>query len=146
MLNNFTEILRMHPPVQRLERKCTQDYTMPGASFTIPKGMMVGIPVDSIHYDPKYYQNPEQFDPEHFSAENKANRSPYAYLPFGTRPRNCIGMRFALVEVKVALSYFIYNFQVAPLEGITPIPIKMWKQFGFTRVPKDLQLKLIPRR
>jgi len=141
----WIEILRMYPPVQRIERKCTQDYPMPGGNFTVPKGMIVGIPVGSIHYDPKYYPNPEQFLPERFSPENKANRNPHAYLPFGIGPRNCIGMRFALIEVKVALAYLLYNFKVEPIEGLTPVPVEMWTQFGFTRVKQDLQLKLVPR-
>jgi len=44
-----------------------------------------------------------EFNPEHFSKENKAKRHPYTFLPFGQGPRNCIGMRFALLEAKIAL-------------------------------------------
>ncbi len=52
-----------------------------------------------IMKDEKYFSNPEKFDPEHFSPEKKAERSPYTFLAFGQGPRNCIGMRFALLQV-----------------------------------------------
>jgi len=118
---------------------------MPGANFTIPVGMVVSVPVERIHYDPKYYPNPEKFDPERFSAANNSNRNQSAYLPFGIGPRNCIGMRLAIVELKVALSYLIFNFQLAPIKDVTPVPIKMERNFGFTRLSLTLKLKLEPR-
>ncbi|CAG7700842.1 unnamed protein product, partial [Allacma fusca] len=70
---------------------------------------------------------PEKFNPEHFSAENKAKRHPYAYLPFGQGPRNCIAMRFALTETKAAIAHLVYNFKIEPCEK-TQIPM--------TRSPK----------
>lgn len=44
-----------------------------------------------LHHDPEYYPNPEKFDPERFSEENKSKRPAYTYLPFGDGPRICIG-------------------------------------------------------
>ncbi|CAG2175057.1 unnamed protein product [Oppiella nova] len=55
-----------------------------------------------MHRDPDNFPNPDDFKPERFLAENIAHNS-YAYLPFGAGPRNCIGMRLAQMEVKVAL-------------------------------------------
>lgn len=52
--------------------------------------------------DPQYYPNPDAFDPElHFNPSAKAERSPYSFLAFGQGPRNCIGMRFALLQVRL---------------------------------------------
>lgn len=51
----------------------------------------MNIPIWSLHRDPKYYDDPEKFDPERFYDENKHKIKPYTYLPFGIGPRNCIG-------------------------------------------------------
>lgn len=88
---NISETLRMHPPVAQLERVCTQNYTLPDSDLVLQKGTSVQIPVIGIHYDPEYYPDPYKFDPNRFCAEEKAKRSHYVYLPFGTGPRNCIG-------------------------------------------------------
>jgi cytochrome P450 family 3 subfamily A len=81
----------MFPPVGRLERKCIKSCAIGDEGLVIPKGVMIGVPAEGIHYDEKYYENPTKFDPERFTPENKAKRNPYTYLPFGTGPRNCIG-------------------------------------------------------
>lgn len=49
------------------------------------------IPIKNVHYDAQIYNNPEKFDPERFSSENKQKRHHYAHLPFGEGPRICIG-------------------------------------------------------
>lgn len=49
------------------------------------------IPIYGLHHDPKHFPDPEKFDPERFSEENKHNIAPNTYLPFGVGPRNCIG-------------------------------------------------------
>ncbi|PRD33589.1 UNVERIFIED_CONTAM: Lithocholate 6-beta-hydroxylase [Trichonephila clavipes] len=50
--------------------------------------------------------------PSRFTAEKRAKRDPYTYLPFGAGPRNCVGMRFALMETKVCLALVIANFKI----------------------------------
>jgi cytochrome P450 len=54
------------------------------------------IPMIGIHYDERYWQNPEEFNPDRFSAEETAKRPNFAFIPFGEGPRNCIGMRLAI--------------------------------------------------
>lgn len=85
------ETLRKYPVVDRLERVCTQDYKDPETGFAAKKGMLICYPVKPIHHDTKYYERPDDFYPEHFTSEKRAERSPYAFAPFGTGPRNCIG-------------------------------------------------------
>lgn len=82
----------MYPPVPQITRKCDKDYPVPGTDVVIEKGTPVFIPVYGLHHDPEYYPNPEKFDPERFSAENKKQILPFTYMPFGEGPRLCIGM------------------------------------------------------
>ncbi|CAH2012349.1 unnamed protein product [Acanthoscelides obtectus] len=87
------ETLRKHPPIADIPRICTKDYHIPGTNAVIKKGTRVDIPVQGIHRDPDYYPDPEKFDPERFSDENKSKRHQYAFLPFGEGPRVCIGIK-----------------------------------------------------
>lgn len=91
------EGLRMWPPAVATDRICVKDFTVEPVRdgeevLVIKKGENVLIPIIGIHYDPEYFQNPEKFDPERFSDENSSKIIPYSFLPFGSGPRNCIGM------------------------------------------------------
>ncbi|OXA64538.1 Cytochrome P450 3A2 [Folsomia candida] len=141
------QVLRRHPAVARLDRICTKDYMLPGNGGKpriIPKGTVVALPTDAFHKDEQYFPNPYKFDPTRFNKENKAKRNTYAYMPFGIGPRSCIGMRFALVETKVALAYIVRNFVIRPAQG-TPVPEKMEKDIVGYKVSSDVKLKFIPR-
>ena len=97
------ETLRLHGPVPVNTREAAADYTLPGTGLTLSKGDLVSFAAGGLHRDPQHWVHPDSFHPEHFSKEAKAGRSPYAFLAFGQGPRACIGMRFALLEAKVAL-------------------------------------------
>lgn len=83
----------MYPPAPRLDRKCTKAYpiSIPGTNLVVPVGSTIIVSTYAIHHDENIYPDPQRFDPERFSKEAKAERSPYAFLPFGHGPRNCIG-------------------------------------------------------
>ena len=83
----------MYPPAVFTDRKCVKTYTLPSEpAYTLQPGDGVWIPVHGLHHDPQYFPEPEKFDPERFSEENKDKIKPFTYLPFGSGPRNCIGM------------------------------------------------------
>jgi cytochrome P450 family 6 len=88
-----TETLRMYPPTVITVRTASSDYQIPGSRHVIKKGQQVIIPVIGIHYDDRYWENPSEFNPDRFTAEEIAKRPNFAFLPFGEGPRNCIGMR-----------------------------------------------------
>ncbi|KAL6424953.1 hypothetical protein ACFW04_009350 [Cataglyphis niger] len=87
----FFETLRMYPPAEYLQRTTTKTYNVPNSKLVIEKGTPIFISVRGLHYEPKYFPDPDKFDPERFSEENKRDRSRYVYLPFGLGPRACIG-------------------------------------------------------
>ncbi|XP_011299603.1 probable cytochrome P450 6a13 [Fopius arisanus] len=117
------ETLRKYPPAPLLSRRCEYPYKIPETDVELPAGMRVVIPIYGIHHDPRHYPSPEEFDPERFNEENKSKRSPYTYLPFGEGPRNCIGMRFALLETKVGIISFLQHHRVE-INDKTAVPIK----------------------
>ena len=71
-----SETLRLHPSVAVITRCCTKDYAFEGTNIKLRVGQEVHINVIGIQRDPKYYPNPEQFDPERFGKEGKASRHP----------------------------------------------------------------------
>lgn len=72
-------------------RQCTKNFTIPDTNIEIEKGTSLIIPLYKIHQDPNNFPEPNKFDPERFSPENKVTRHSCAFIPFGEGPRMCIG-------------------------------------------------------
>ena len=103
-------------------RTCKRDMEINGVF--IPKGTVVMVPSFTLHRDPEYWSEPEEFRPERFSKSNKDGINPYIYVPFGNGPRNCLGMRFALMNMKVAAVRVLQNFSFKPCKE-TQIPVEL---------------------
>ncbi|XP_075144766.1 uncharacterized protein LOC142219885 [Haematobia irritans] len=136
-----SEVVRKWPVTLVTDRTCTKDYDYivpdSGERIAIKKGEVVRIAMCAIHRDPKYYENPEVLNPERFNAENKSKIISGSYLPFGLGPRNCIGNRFALLEVKAFLYYLLRDYRLEaspktclPME-IDPKSIQLLPKNGF---------------
>ncbi|CAL8110028.1 unnamed protein product [Orchesella dallaii] len=139
----LNETLRFFPPAPRTERICTKDYPVPGTNIMIEKGTLVAIPIYPIQRDPNYFENPEKFEPERFTVDQKSSRNPYAFMPFGHGPRNCIGMRFALTEVKAVIAKLVLTFQFGTCQKTT-IPMDFDKNTNLK--PKyGMWLRVTPR-
>ncbi|XP_077256406.1 putative cytochrome P450 6a13 isoform X1 [Temnothorax americanus] len=117
------ETLRKYPPAPLLSRRCEYNYRIPNSNVELPAGIRVIIPIYGLHHDPNYYPDPARFNPERFTEENKRARHPYTYLPFGEGPRNCIGMRFALLQIKMGIISFLKDHRVEICDKST-VPIK----------------------
>ncbi|KAG5845175.1 hypothetical protein ANANG_G00136040 [Anguilla anguilla] len=104
----ISEALRLYPPGFKFARDVEQDRTVNGQF--LPKGATLEIPAGYLHYDPQHWPEPKKFDPERFTAEARANRHPFVYLPFGAGPRSCVGMRLAQLEIKMALVHIFHKF------------------------------------
>lgn len=80
------------------DRVCVRPYTIQPVEpdekpLHLQKGDILWLPIFAMHRDPDYFPEPEKFDPERFSDENKDNIKPVSYIPFGSGPRNCIGKK-----------------------------------------------------
>ena len=119
----LSETLRNYPPIVRLEREATEDVLLGDSGITLEKGVLAEIPVYALHHDPDNFPDPFTFNPDRFMPENRNQIKPYTYMPFGAGPRNCIGMRFALLEAKLALAKIIHKFKFTKVSK-TDVPIK----------------------
>ncbi|XP_040917720.1 cytochrome P450 3A27-like [Toxotes jaculatrix] len=135
------ETMRLYPIATRLERISKASVEVNGV--TIPKGTVIVVPLYALHHNPDLWPNPDTFKPERFSKENKDNIDPYAFLPFGAGPRNCIGMRFALLMMKLAIVEILQNFSFVTCKE-TEIPLALSSN-GFTSPREPIKLKLEPR-
>ncbi|XP_066257523.1 uncharacterized protein [Euwallacea similis] len=108
--NVLQETLRKYPPLPHLPRLCTRDYNVPNSNVTIEKGTSVYIPILALQNDPEYFPNPDQFNPERFNDKNKSKIVEYTYMPFGEGPRQCLGLRFGIMQSKVGLVTLINKF------------------------------------
>lgn len=108
---------------------------MPNSEFVLPKYTKLWIPIHAIHQDPEYYPDPNKFDPERFSPSVVKQRHPLAFLPFGNGPRNCIGVKFAMMQVRVGLISLLRNFKFSPCSR-TLIPLQ-FESKEFVLTPKN---------
>uniref|UniRef100_A0A0K0FVA5 Cytochrome P450 n=1 Tax=Strongyloides venezuelensis TaxID=75913 RepID=A0A0K0FVA5_STRVS len=133
------ECLRMYPPAGRINRTCVQKTTINGIDFE--PGVSISVPIFNLHYDEDIYPEPNIFDPERFSPEQKAGRDPLYYMPFGYGPRNCIGMRYAYLSMKVYLARLLLKYKFKTCPESLPIPLEISAR-GMTKPIEKLYLKV----
>uniref|UniRef100_A0A6G4ZXS8 Putative cytochrome n=1 Tax=Rhipicephalus microplus TaxID=6941 RepID=A0A6G4ZXS8_RHIMP len=105
------ECLRLYPSVIAFtSRKASCDY--PYKDMVLPKGISIMACTEQIHKDPRFWDHPEEFDPDRFSPEQKASRHPLAFQPFGAGARNCVGMRLAQVELILIVAKLVHKFRL----------------------------------
>ncbi|KAL7298156.1 hypothetical protein TKK_0009155 [Trichogramma kaykai] len=115
------ETLRMYPTVMSLDRISMDSYRFPGTNITIDKGTPVSIPLRALQMDPRYFANPDKFNPDNFyGPSNKSNIIKYTFLPFGDGPHICIGMRLGLMVVKYGLGYLMLKYSVEQCKETVP--------------------------
>jgi len=134
------ESLRKWPSQVSIERMCTKPYTIQPTlphekPVNVSEGQAIFIPVYGIHHDPEHFPDPEAFNPERFSEDNKANIKPNTFLTFGLGSRTCIGSRFTLLETKIMFFYLLKHFKIVPVNK-TKIPIQLEKS-TFTNLPPN---------
>lgn len=108
------EGLRLCPSVPFIGRRLHEDMDINGK--TVPKGTILFVYIYMLHRDPDVFTRPEVFDPDRFLPEESIGRHPFAFVPFSAGPRNCIGQRFAMSELKIVLAYLLRYFRFESLE------------------------------
>lgn len=126
------ETLRMLPCAPGVTRRCTEDCNINGIQFK--KDVVVRIMTCTIYSDATVFPNPDKFIPERFSSEEGKARHEYSFLPYGQGPRMCPGLKFADLQVKVALVKLLQKFIIKPCQKtIDPLPTALRPML----VPKD---------
>lgn len=111
----LSESMRLYPPTWRLVRRAIRDF--PIGDHVIPSGALVVVCQYAMHRSPRYYPDPETFDPERFTAEAKAARPRFSYFPFGGGPRHCMGEPFAMLEGVILLASIARRWRLRLVDG-----------------------------
>lgn len=130
------ETLRMHPSAPLIPRTPRQGCKVNG--YDIPLNSRVLIHAYAIGRDPRYWTNPEKFEPERFiesSVDYKGMH--YQLLPFGSGRRTCPGMAFATASIEIILASLLYHFDWKLANGQEPEQLDMTEVFGPTIKRKD---------
>jgi cytochrome P450 len=113
------ESMRIYPPAFVFGRRVLQDTVIDDT--LLKKDDNIVVNVYGLHNDPNIWPNPDEFNPERFTAEAIKSRDKNAYIPFGGGPRMCIGNNFAIMEITMILAKLLYHFD---LELVNKEPIE----------------------
>jgi len=106
----INEVLRLYPAAYLFAREAVTEDGIDG--YLIPPKTLIFITPFITHRDPKYWHDPETFDPDRFTAEQVASRPRHHYYPFGEGPHVCIGNNFALMEMQLILATALQRFRL----------------------------------
>jgi cytochrome P450 len=109
------EAMRLYPPTWRLMRRALRDFHVGG--YRIPSGSLVVVCQYAMHRDPRFFPEPEKFDPERWTAEARSARPQFSYFPFGGGQRRCIGEPFAMTEGVLLLATLARHWRMRLVEG-----------------------------
>lgn len=104
------EVMRLYPPAWIMDRMNLEEDTL--GEFKLAKGSTINLFIYGAHHNPKYWKNPEKFDPKRFTKEAIKERPNFCYFPFGGGPRLCIGQQFAYMEMQLVLVELIRRFHI----------------------------------
>jgi cytochrome P450 len=125
------ESMRLYPPAWITDRENLEDDTI--KDYHIRRNTLVGVSFYELHRNPKYWRDPDKFDPERFMGDRRKETAGI-YFPFGAGPRMCIGMGFAIYEMVLAVSHMVYHYELStsiaepkvnPLITLKPVDLKV---------------------
>ncbi|XP_015784399.1 cytochrome P450 4C1-like [Tetranychus urticae] len=113
------ESIRLIPPLPMIARKLDSDVVCEGVK--IPAGSTVGIMIHMIHRDENIFPNPNVYNPDRFNPERLTSIPACGFIPFSMGPRNCIGQKFAYLEIKIVLAFILKHFTIISTEPMDKI-------------------------
>jgi cytochrome P450 len=129
------ETMRLYPPVYAFGRRSIQETEVMG--YRVPRGWNVVMCQWVVHRDPRWFPDPERFDPDRWSDDRAARVPRYAYFPFGGGPRRCIGNAFAMMESVLVLATVAraYHFTLDPAHPVALQPLVTLRPRDGLRAP-----------
>ncbi|PNF39482.1 Cytochrome P450 4C1 [Cryptotermes secundus] len=115
------ETMRMFSVGPIIARHLTRD--VPLSDVVLPGGSSVAICIQHVHMDPEHFPEPHKFKPERFVSANR--RHPFSYIPFSAGPRNCIGLRYAVLAVKTMVSTILRHYKITTPLKMADIELKL---------------------
>ncbi len=109
------EAMRLYPPAYAIGREAIEDTEIGG--YRVPRGTQLFAFQWVTHRDPRYFERPNEFEPERWASESIQRMPTYAYFPFGGGPRQCIGNYFAMMEVVLLMATIGQRFRFSLAEG-----------------------------
>lgn len=106
----ISESMRMRPPVWTVDRVAVADDVLSG--YHVPAGAIALVSPWVMHHSPRFWTDPERFDPARFLPEHESSRPKLAFIPFIAGQRKCIGDQFALMEARIALGTWLPRFKI----------------------------------
>jgi cytochrome P450 len=116
-----SESLRIMPPVYTIGREAIDECDLGG--FRVPRKTTILMSQWVVHRDPRWFTEPEKFQPERWLEDLQNPLPRFAYFPFGGGPRLCVGNTFALMEAALVLATIAqrYRFTLLPGHPIEPV-------------------------
>jgi len=115
------EAIRLYPPIWAMVRNPVKDCEIGG--YRVPAGSAIIMSQWVMHRDPRFYDEPERFDPDRWLDEQAKGLPRFAYFPFGGGPRTCIGAAFAMMEAVLILATVAQQYQVRLAPGFVAEPM-----------------------
>ncbi len=140
-----TEAMRLFPPVWTIGRRAKTACEVGG--YALPVGSLVFMSQWTMHRDSRFYESPEQFTPQRWSAEFKASLPRYAYFPFGGGTRHCIGEAFAWMELVLVVATIAQRWELHLVPGHPVVPqplVTLRSKYGMRMTPMSVEADLRP--
>ncbi len=117
----FREVLRLYPPAWIIVREALTAYKL--GPVDVPAGSQIALCPYATHHDPRFWNDPEAFDPDRWLAI-ASERNGFAYFPFAAGTRNCIGESFATMEGVLVLAALAQQvrFEFLPGQRVATLP------------------------